>query len=54
MLKTLRSNVQAEINKGKSLKEVVANKSITAAYKSFSGWITEERIKTAIYTSLKK
>lgn len=54
MLKTLRSNVQAEINKGKSLQEVVANKSITAAYKSFSGWITEERIKTAIYTSLKK
>lgn len=54
MLKTLRSRVQAEINKGKSLKEVIANKSITAEYKSFSGWITEERIKTAIYTSLKK
>ena len=54
MLKTLRNRVQAEIKKGKSLKEVVANKSITAEYKSFSGWITEERIKTAIYTSLKK
>lgn len=54
MLKTLRSRVQVEINKGKSLKEVVANKKITAVYQSFSGWITEERIKTAIYTSLKK
>jgi glyoxylase-like metal-dependent hydrolase (beta-lactamase superfamily II) len=53
MLKTLRSRVQAEIKKGKSLKEVVANKSITSEYQSFSGWITEERIKTAIYTSLK-
>lgn len=54
MLKTLRDRVQAEIKKGKSLKEVVANKSITAEYKSFSGWITEEKIKTAIYTTLKK
>lgn len=54
MLKTLRNNVKTEINKGKSLKEVIANKSITQEYKSFSGWITEERIKTAIYNSLLK
>lgn len=54
MLKILRSRVQAEIKKGKTLQEVVSNKSITAKYASFSGWITEERIKTAIYTSLKK
>ena len=53
MLKILRSRVQAEIKKGKTLKEVVSNSSITAEYKSFSGWITEERIKTAIYKSLK-
>ena len=54
MLITLRNRVKSEIEKGKTLKEVVANSSITAAYKSFSGWITEERIKTAIYKSLKK
>ena len=54
MLKTLRNRVQSEIDKGKTLKEVVANKSITSEYKHFSGWITEKRIKTAIYTSLKK
>lgn len=54
MLQTLRSRVQVEINKGKSLEEVVANKSITTDYQSFSGWVTEERIKTGIYTSLKK
>ena len=54
MLKTVRSRVAAEIKAGKTLQEVVANSAITAEYKSFSGWITEERIKTAIYTSLKK
>ncbi len=54
MLKTLRNRVQKAKKKGKTLQEVVANKSITAEYTSFSGWITEERIKTAIYASLKK
>ena len=54
MLKTLRNRVQSEIDKGKTLKQVVSDLSITANYKSFSGWITEERIKTAIYTSLQK
>jgi glyoxylase-like metal-dependent hydrolase (beta-lactamase superfamily II) len=53
MLKTLRNRVQSEIDKGRTLKEVVANKSITVEYKNFSAWITEERIKTAIYASLK-
>lgn len=53
MLKTLRDRVQVAIKKGKTLKEVIANDSITKEYKSFNGWITEERIKTAIYTSLK-
>jgi glyoxylase-like metal-dependent hydrolase (beta-lactamase superfamily II) len=54
MLKTLRNRVQSEIDNGKTLKQVVSDLSITANYKSFSGWITEERIKTAIYTSLQK
>lgn len=54
MLKTLRDRVAAEKSKGKSLKEVVANTAITKEYKSYNGWITEERIKTAIYNSLKK
>jgi glyoxylase-like metal-dependent hydrolase (beta-lactamase superfamily II) len=54
MLKTLRDRVAAQKSKGKSLKEVVANTSITKEYKSYNGWITEERIKTAIYKSLKK
>ena len=54
MLKTLRNRVQLEIDKGKTLKEVVANTSITIEYKNFNAWITEERIKTAIYTSLPK
>ena len=54
MLKTLRARVQTEIKKGKSLKDVVLNTSITAEFKSYSSWITEEKIKTAIYKSLKK
>jgi len=52
MLKTLRNRVQLAKQKGKTLEEVLANKSITAEYASFSGWITAERIKTAIYKSL--
>lgn len=54
MLKTLRDRIAAEKSKGKSLKEVIANTSITKEYKSYNGWINEERIKTAIYNSLKK
>jgi cyclase len=53
MLKTLRARVATEIEDNKTLEEVVANGSITKEYKSFSAWITEEKIKTAIYTSLK-
>jgi len=52
MLKTLRNRVQLAKQKGKTLEEVLANKSISAEYASFSGWITAERIKTAIYKSL--
>ncbi len=52
MLITLRNRVKAEIEKGKTLEEVVTNKSITKEFTSFSSWITEEKIKTAIYKSL--
>ncbi len=36
MLKSLRNSVKSEIEKGKSLKEVIVNKAITEAYTSFS------------------
>lgn len=54
MLKSLKDKIQEEINNGKSLEDVIANKSITKEYISFNGWITEKRIKTAVYNSLKK
>lgn len=54
MLVALRDAVQAEIDKGKTLEEVIMNKEITKAYTSFNGWITEEKIKSTIYKSLKK
>ena len=54
MLQTLRNRVLEEKKNGKSLKDVVSNASITKEYKSFSGWINEERIVTAIFLSLKK
>lgn len=53
MLKTIQKRIQDEINKGKKIEEVVANKNITKEYTTFSGWITEEKIKTAVYKSLK-
>ena len=52
MLKTIRENIQKEINNGKTIEEVVENKSLTENFKSFSGWINEERIKSTIYKSL--
>ncbi|MBL4604556.1 MAG: MBL fold metallo-hydrolase [Flavobacteriaceae bacterium] len=54
MLTTLRTRVEAEIKKGKSLEEVKANKEITKEYASSSWWITEEKIRETIYTSLSK
>tara|TARA_R110002073_G_scaffold297764_1_gene464082 strand:- start:17039 stop:17932 length:894 start_codon:yes stop_codon:yes gene_type:complete len=53
MLITLKERVLVEINKGKMLEDVKTNADITKGYESFSGWITEERIRTTIYTSLK-
>ena len=54
MLQTLRKRVLSEIKKGKSLEEVRLNKQLTKEYSAYIGWITEERILTAIFTSLKK
>jgi glyoxylase-like metal-dependent hydrolase (beta-lactamase superfamily II) len=53
MLKTLRQRLNDEVNNGKSLEDVLKNESITSEYTSYNGWINEERIKTAIYNSLK-
>jgi glyoxylase-like metal-dependent hydrolase (beta-lactamase superfamily II) len=56
MLETLRNNVQAEIDKGKTEDEVANNKSITASYDALgygSGFIDSERIKRTIYQGLK-
>ncbi|WP_440121141.1 MBL fold metallo-hydrolase [Tenacibaculum sp. Ill] len=53
MLKDLKSTISSEIKKGRSLEEVKSNSSITEKYKSYNGWITEEKIKEAIYKSLK-
>ncbi|WP_435416587.1 MBL fold metallo-hydrolase [Polaribacter aestuariivivens] len=54
MLIDLKNKIQLEMNNGKSLEEVIKNKEITKDYAKFSGWINEERIKTAIYKSLEK
>ena len=53
MLNILRSRVQAEIDKGKSVEEVKTNADITKGYESKSWWITEEGIRETIYLSLK-
>ncbi|MEZ7949459.1 MAG: MBL fold metallo-hydrolase [Flavobacteriaceae bacterium] len=52
MLSTLRDRVALEIKKGKTIEEVKINSAITQGYESFNGWITEERIRETIYTSL--
>ena len=52
MLSILRNRVAFEIKKGKTIQEVKINSSITQGYESFNGWITEERIRETIYTSL--
>ena len=57
MLKELRANVQAEIDKGKTEDEVVNNGDITKKYDDLNyGWrfITSEKIRRAIYQSLTK
>ena len=55
MLETLRSNVQAEIDKDKSEDEVAANYEITKQYDDLGyswNFINSEKIKRAIYQSL--
>ena len=56
MLETLRKNVQAEIDKGRSEDEVATNGTITKQYDDLGYgdfFINSERIKRAIYQSLK-
>jgi len=55
MLTKLRTNVQAEIDKGKTEAEVVANTAITKEYDDLNyswNFITSEKIRRAIYKSL--
>jgi glyoxylase-like metal-dependent hydrolase (beta-lactamase superfamily II) len=54
MLKNIRSTIQTEIDKGKSLEEVKANASLTQSYDEThgSGFINPERIREIVYSSL--
>jgi glyoxylase-like metal-dependent hydrolase (beta-lactamase superfamily II) len=57
MLETLRSKVLAEIQKGKTEEEVVANKDITKTYDDLGfswSFITSEKIRRTLYKDLKK
>ena len=54
MLKMLRKTIAKKIKDGKTLEEVKKDTQITKPYKELSWWITEEKIKEAIYRSLKK
>lgn len=56
MLETLRKNVKAEIEKGKTEDEVAANATITKEYDDLGyawNFINSERIRRTIYQSLK-
>ena len=53
MLKALRNSIAEKINDGKSLDEVKSDAEITKRYKHLNWWITEAKIKEAIYKSLK-
>ena len=53
MLEDLKTQIFKEIEKGASLKDVKNNAKITEKYKGYNGWITEDKIKEAIYKSLK-
>ncbi|CAM1367036.1 Beta-lactamase-like protein [Tenacibaculum sediminilitoris] len=53
MLENLKNTIASEIKKGVSLEDVKNNLTITENYKSYNGWITEEKVKEAIYKSLK-
>ncbi len=55
MLKKLRANVQAEIDKGKTEADIVANTTITKEYDDLNyswNFINSEKIRRAIYVSL--
>ncbi len=57
MLETLRTNVQTEIDKGKTEEEVANNSAVTKYYDDLNynwNFINSEKIKRAIYKSLKR
>lgn len=57
MLKELRANVQAEIDKGKTEDDIVGNNAITKKYDDLNyswGFINSQKIRRAIYQSLIK
>jgi glyoxylase-like metal-dependent hydrolase (beta-lactamase superfamily II) len=57
MLETLKANVLAEIDKGKTEDEVAANTAITKTYDDLGyswGFITSEKIRRTLYKDLKK
>ncbi|MGB0891423.1 MAG: MBL fold metallo-hydrolase [Flavobacteriaceae bacterium] len=53
MLKSLRTSIKLKIKEGKTLEQVKLDSDITKPFKKLSWWITEEKIKEAIYRSLK-
>ena len=56
MMKTIKANVQAEIDKGKSEEEVAVNGAVTKQYDNLgygSGFINSERARRIFYKSLK-
>lgn len=53
MLKSLRASIKLKIKEGKTLEQVKLDSDITKPFKKLSWWITEEKIKEAIYRSLK-
>lgn len=54
MLKSLRTSIKLKIKEGKTLEQVKLDSDITKPFKKLSWWITEGKIKEAIYRSLKK
>lgn len=54
MLKSLRVSIKLTIKEGKTLEQVKLDSDITKPFKKLSWWITEGKIKEAIYRSLKK
>ena len=53
MLLDVKEIILNEKRKGVSLEEIKKDEKLIQKYKSFNGWITEDKIKEAVYKSLK-